>query len=278
MFSAAAALHASLAGRALTRVDLRVPTLATAGARLEGLVVDEVVPRGKHLLMRIGDHTLHSHLGMDGAWRIRTLGDRWPAPAHQVRAVLENTDAAAIGVLLPVLELLPREREADAVGHLGPDLLDPGWNAALETIAVANLRRGVGRELADALLDQRNLAGLGNVYVTELCFLRGVRPTATVGEAGDLHALVALARRLLWANRDRPHARVFTGDARSPGTRTWVYGREGRPCRRCGTRIEGGRHGATSSGRAGDPDRSRRSAWCPSCQPAPRSQPGRREP
>lgn len=272
VFRATAHLHEALAGRALTRVDLRVPKLANAGASLEGLVVDEVVPRGKHLLMRIGDHTLHSHLGMDGSWRLRAPGERWPAPAHTVRAVLETADTAAIGIELPVLELIPRERESDAVGHLGPDLLDPGWNDDTAARVVANLARDPARELAAALLDQRVVAGLGNVYVTELCFLRGVRPTASVAEAGDLTALVGLARRLLWANRDRPHSRVFTGDARSPGTRTWVYGRERRPCRRCGTLIEAGRHGGADADerpRAGRPDVSRRSAWCPRCQPEP---------
>lgn len=273
VFHATGELHAALAGRTLTRVDLRVPRFATAGAMLEGRVVDEIVPRGKHLLMRIGEHTLHSHLGMDGAWRVREPAARWPAPAHQVRAVLEQRDATAIGILLPVLELIPRDREHEAVGHLGPDLLDVSWGGALHEQAVANLLARPDRELAEALLDQRNLAGIGNVYVTELCFLRGVRPTATVAEAGDLDALVTLAHRLLFANRLRPHSRVFTGDARR-GAGTWVYGREGRPCRRCGAIIESGRHGAAPRGapRAGEPDRSRRSAWCPRCQPRPASQ------
>ena len=269
----AADLRAALAGRALTHADLRVPRLATAGELLTGRVVDDVVACGKHLLLRTGDHTLHSHLGMDGSWRIRAPHERWPAPAFEVRAVLANDDRAAYGVLLAVLELLPRDREHEAVGHLGPDLLDPTWAPEHHARAVANLQRDPRRELAAALLDQRNLAGLGNIYVTELCFLRGVRPTASVADAGDPDALVTLARRLMWANRDRPEGRVFTGDTRR-GARTWVYGREQRPCRRCGTLIEAGRHGGADTdelptSRAGNPDRSRRSAWCPRCQPAP---------
>ncbi|GGA73013.1 putative endonuclease 8 2 [Pseudoclavibacter endophyticus] len=268
VYRACADLHVALAGRRVTRVDLRVPRLATAGAALRSRTLDEVVPRGKHLLMRLGDHTLHSHLGMDGAWRLVRPGGRWPAPAHHVRAVLETADATAIGTLLPVLELLPRDREADAVGHLGPDLLDPAWGPQLAADAAANLRRDPHREIAAALLDQRNLAGLGNVYVTELCFLRGVRPTVPLARAGDLDALVALARRTLHANRMRPAGRVFTGIDRR-GARTWVYGREGQPCRRCGTPIEAGRHGDDGDGNEERSDRSRRSAWCPRCQPPP---------
>ncbi|MGO2112101.1 MAG: DNA-formamidopyrimidine glycosylase family protein [Pseudoclavibacter sp.] len=213
VYRVCADLHTALAGRALTRADLRVPRFATAGRTLVGRVVDGVEPRGKHLLIRIGDQTLHSHLGMDGNWRIRAHGERWPAPAHQVRAVLETSDAVAIGTLLPVLELLPREREADAVGHLGPDLLDRAWSPELAATAVANLRRRPGRELAAALLDQRNLAGIGNEYVTELCFLRGVRPTATVAREPDapggsgLHGVrrrvgCAHDRRSRWARRN----------------------------------------------------------------------------
>lgn len=262
VYRACADLHEALAGRVVQRADLRVPRLATAGTRLEGQTIEGVIPHGKHLLMRIGDHTLHSHLGMDGAWRIRRPGSAWPAPSHEVRAVIETAEQAAIGTLLPVLELLARDREHEATGHLGPDLLDRAWNDDLAATAAANLRADTSREIAEALLDQRVLAGLGNVYVTELCFLHGVRPKARIDEAGDADALVALARRLLYANRLRPHQRVFTGVDRAR-QRTWVYGREGQPCRRCGTRIEAGRHGA--------PPDTRRSAWCPRCQPEPRA-------
>lgn len=258
VYRTCADLHHALVGRVLTRVDLRVPRFATAGDALVGRTVDEVSPRGKHLLIRVGDHTIHSHLGMDGAWSILAPSARWPAPSHHVRAVLENDGAVALGTQLPVLELLPRDREDDAVGHLGVDLLARDWGDDHAARAVAALAADPGRELASALLDQRNLAGLGNMYVTELCFLRGVRPTAPVAAAGDLGALVALARRLLRANRMRPDRRVFTGTDRR-GSRTWVYGRERLPCRRCGTIIAAGTHGEDA----------RRSAWCPNCQASP---------
>jgi endonuclease-8 len=108
-----------------------------------------------------------------------------------------------------------------------------------------------------ALLDQRNLAGIGNVYANELCFVRGLLPTRPIGEVDDVAALVSLARRMLWANRDRV-TRSTTGDLR-PGRRTWVYGRTGGPCRRCGTRLEGGELGR----REGE---ERVVTWCPVCQ------------
>ncbi|PPF84043.1 DNA glycosylase [Pseudoclavibacter sp. RFBJ3] len=251
VYRAATRLNRALAGRELTRFELRVPKYAALD--LAGLTVDEVVPRGKHLLTRIGPHTLHTHLGMDGSWQLVAAGGKWPRPAYQARAVLGTTVGSAIGFELAVVEMLASEDEADAVGHLGPDLLGDDWDAQL---AVANLRRDPDAELAGALLEQRNLAGLGNVYVTELLFLRGLHPHTPVSGAGDLDRLVELGHKLIVANRDRVE-RTTTGDLR-PGRRTYVYGRYGKPCLRCGTRIQRGVQG-----------RERVAAWCPSCQPAP---------
>lgn len=242
-------LHDALAGAPLTRTDFRVPRLATAD--LAGRVVAEVVSCGKHLLARIEpDLTLHSHLRMDGAWHLYRRGDRWRGgPAWQVRAVLETEDWQAVGYRLPVLELLPRSGEADAVGHLGPDLLGPDWDA---TEAVRRLAADPTREVGPALLDQRNLAGIGNMYAAELCFLSGVRPTAAVACVTDLAGLAQRARQLLEANKERP-AQTTTGDLR-PGRRLWVYGRAGEPCLRCGTLI-----------RRADVGR-RVAFYCPNCQ------------
>ncbi|MGW2847706.1 DNA-formamidopyrimidine glycosylase family protein, partial [Streptomyces sp. NPDC001274] len=166
-------LHTALAGRTLTRCDLRVPRFATAD--LTGRTVLGVVPRGKHLLLRVeGGLTLHSHLRMDGAWRVYGPAERWRGgPAHQIRAILGNAEQTAVGYRLPVLELLRTRDEEKAVGPLGPDLLGPDWDAAT---ALRNLLAEPTRPLGEALLDQRNLAGIGNVYKAELCFLARVTP------------------------------------------------------------------------------------------------------
>ncbi|KAB1662190.1 Fpg/Nei family DNA glycosylase [Pseudoclavibacter chungangensis] len=263
----AAHLHRALAGRVLTRADLRVPKLAAV--QLAGERVDEVVAVGKHLLHRIGPFTLHTHLGMDGEWQVLRPGARWPSPAHRARVVLANERVETVGFDLPVVELVPREREGELVGYLGPDLLGPSWNA---DEAVRRLAAAPEREIADALLDQRTLAGLGNEYVNELCFLRGLDPRTPVARSGDLAALVDLAHRLIVANRDRVE-RTTTGDLRR-GRRSFVYDREGLACLRCGTRIVRDRHGGVGSGLgAGSTsrgsDESRVSYRCPVCQPPP---------
>ncbi|WP_223691931.1 DNA-formamidopyrimidine glycosylase family protein [Leifsonia poae] len=230
VYRTARLLNDALAGRILTETDFRVPAFATVD--LAGQPVDEVLSRGKHLLARIGEHTVHSHLKMEGSWELYTPGGPWRHPAFQARAVLRTAQTVAVGFQLGVLEVLPRDREQDAVGHLGPDLLGPDWDA---DEAVRRLAAHPAQPIAAALLDQRNLAGIGNEYVNEICFLRGMPPTRPVAET-DLPATVSLARRLLLANRDRPR-RVTTGDTRR-GRTSWVHGRQGEPCRRCGTLIE----------------------------------------
>jgi endonuclease-8 len=248
-------LHDTLAGQVLLRSDLRVPRLATAD--LTGRGVLEVVPRGKHLMTRVeGGLTLHSHLRMDGAWRVLAGGGpgvRLPGPQHQIRAVLGTARNTAVGYRLPVLELLRTAEEQRVVGHLGPDLLGPDWDPGT---ALANLAREPGRPLGEALLDQRNLAGIGNVYKCELCFLLGVTPWLPFGllPADRAAALPGTAQRLLAANRDR-HQRRTTG--RTAGQNLYVYGRAPRPCLRCGTPV-----------RVADQD-GRPTYWCPVCQSGP---------
>jgi len=255
----AAHQHAALAGRVLTGVELRVPRFATAD--LTGWTVREVVAIGKHLLHRMsspeGDElTLHSHLKMEGAWRTVAPGARWPRPAFQARAVLTTADVVAIGFDLGIAELVPTAEEHTVVGHLGPDLLGD-WDATSAADAVRRLGEHPETAVFVGLLEQRNVAGIGNVYANELCFVRGLLPTRPIGEAGDLRAIVDLARRMLFSNRAR-FTRTTTGDLR-PGRRTWVYGRTGEPCRRCGTTLLGGELGR----REGE---ERVVTWCPVCQ------------
>ncbi|XRQ03516.1 DNA-formamidopyrimidine glycosylase family protein [Actinomadura welshii] len=249
-------LHEALAGRPLTRSDFRVPRLATADLR--GRAVLEAVPRGKHLLVRVeGGLTVHTHLMMDGRWQIRRAGP--PPRDHRVRLVLANAEWQAAGRSLGIVELLRTAEEDAAVGHLGPDLLDPSWDARAAAESVVRLGERPGRAIGEALLDQTRLAGIGNVYKAEVLFLRGVNPWAPVGDVPDLPALVELAHRLLDANKER-HGHITTGDL-GRGREHWVYGRAGRPCRRCGTRIARADQGS----RAGE----RVTFWCPHCQPEP---------
>ncbi|MCT9001774.1 DNA-formamidopyrimidine glycosylase family protein [Microbacterium memoriense] len=250
VFRTARRLHDALAGREVTRFDIRVPGSATAD--LVGATVREVVPRGKHLLLRIGEMTLHSHLKMEGEWHVYAPGERWRNAAFRARAIVGVTGADAVGFDLAMVEVLPTADEARVVGHLGPDLLGPDWDAA-------EAARRVGadpRAIHVALLDQRHLAGLGNEYVNELLFVRGILPT-TPATAVDAASLVDTGARMIRANRDRT-PRTFTGDARR-GHQTWVYGRDRRPCRRCGTLIL-----RTSLG--ADPTSTRNVFWCPRCQ------------
>ncbi|MGW4979115.1 Fpg/Nei family DNA glycosylase [Streptomyces mirabilis] len=262
VWQAARRLHTALAGKVLTRSDLRVPKYATAD--LTGRTVLDVTPRGKHLLTRIeGGLTLHSHLRMDGSWKVYANGRRWSGgPVHQIRAILGTADRTAVGYRLPVLELLRTADEDRAVGHLGPDLLGPDWNP---DSALENLLQDPARPLGEALLDQRNLAGIGNVYKSELCFLLRVTPWLPVGElpADRATLLPALAKKLLETNRDRP-TRITTGRR---DQNLFVYGRAPRPCLRCGTSIR--------RGDQGDGSRERPTYWCPACQTGPTPPPGR---
>ncbi|WP_030839353.1 DNA-formamidopyrimidine glycosylase family protein [Streptomyces hygroscopicus] len=249
-------LHQALTGPPLIRSDLRVPRLATAD--LTSRRVLEVVPRGKHLLARVeGGLTLHSHLRMDGSWQVYGPGERWRGgPHHQIRAVLATADHTAVGYRLPVLELLRTRDEDRVVGHLGPDLLGPDWDP---DEALRRLLADPSRPLGEALLDQRNLAGIGNVYKSELCFVLRVSPWLPIGEVPSPERLVAHAKRLLEANRNR-RARVTTDQPR-PDRRLWVYGRPGRPCRHCGTPVRTADQGRTGQERS--------TFWCPNCQPGP---------
>jgi endonuclease-8 len=252
----AARLHKALAGRPLRRTDFRVPRLATTD--LAGRTVSEVVARGKHLLTRVdGGLTLHSHLRMDGSWHLYRPGQaRHGGPDWQVRAVLENADWLVVGYRLPVLELVATAEESEIVGHLGPDLLGADWD---EAQSLRRLRADPAREIGEALLDQRLLAGIGNLYKCETLFLRGRSPWTRVVDVHDLAEVVRLARRLLTANKAVPEQST-TGDTRR-GREHWVYGRADRPCRRCGARI--------AAAEQGPPGYARLTFWCPRCQPGP---------
>ncbi|WP_369070318.1 DNA-formamidopyrimidine glycosylase family protein [Kineococcus terrestris] len=259
-------LDERLRGRTVRRSDLRVPRFATAdlaGARVLG-----TVSRGKHLLTRLDGPevptTLHTHLRMDGEWTVLAPGKRLPQRLQpDVRVVLETDGPTAVALRMPVVELLPTDAEDTVVGHLGPDLLSEELTREeVVARAVERLSREPEREVKAALLDQRNLAGIGNLWADELCFLRGVSPWTPVSGVPDLARAVDLVARMLRFSVSTPGAaQVTTGDTR-PGRRHWVSGRAGQPCLRCGTRVR------VVAEVAGDPER-RRTWWCPHCQPGP---------
>ncbi|QGN50126.1 Fpg/Nei family DNA glycosylase [Micromonospora sp. WMMC415] len=274
VWNTARVLQRALADARLTGSDFRVPQLA--GTDLTGWTVRESASRGKHLLLRLESPpgasapgrpsaadgsptepdtgtrwTLHSHLRMDGAWRAYAPGERWAArPAHLIRVVLRSPHAVAVGYHLHDLALVPTAAEGHLVGHLGPDLLGPDWDPAE---AVRRLAAHPDTTIGEALLDQRNLAGIGNLYKCEVLFLRGVSPWTPVGAVPDLAGTVTLAQRLLAANRGR-WTQSTTG-ALHRGQTSYVYGRRAQPCRRCGTAIRKDELGE------------RVTYWCPVCQP-----------
>lgn len=237
-------LQRELAGMCLLTSDFRVPQLATV--KLDGWTVLESASRGKHLLLRLekpGQErlTLHSHLRMDGSWRIFQSGQRWTggSPYH-IRVVLRAQSVTGVGYHLHELALVPTAQESKLVGHLGPDLLGDDWD--LEE-AVRRLQRHPEVPIGEALLEQRNLAGIGNIYKTESLFLHQTSPWTPVGAVDDLPGLVGKAQALLDRGRSDRERKLL------------VYSRRFQPCPRCGTKIEVSTQGE------------RVTYWCPKCQP-----------
>jgi endonuclease VIII len=279
VWRAARRLDQALTGGVLIHTDFRVPRLATSD--LTGRTVRSVASRGKHLLIRLGGPpgnrppgradgadgsadgspdgglTVHTHLRMEGWWRIRRTGPAPPPPDPDIRLVLATGEWLALGYRRGVGELLRTRDEERRLAHLGPDLLGPDWDPAE---AVRRLREHPERAIGTALLDQTRLAGIGNLYKAEVLFLRGVDPWRPLGEVPALEELVALAHRLMTANLAADRAGQVTTGVRRRGEETWVYGRAGRPCRRCGTPIR--------RRDQGDEPYERVTFWCPACQPA----------
>ncbi|WP_324273816.1 DNA-formamidopyrimidine glycosylase family protein [Blastococcus brunescens] len=228
-----------------------------AALDLGGATVREVVPRGKHLLIRLADErTLRTHFRMDGSWHIYRPGARWRGgPAYDIRVVLATDDWECVGYRLHDVDIVATADEEQLVGHLGPDVLGPDWD--LEE-ALRRLRADPDEQIGVAILDQRNLAGIGNLYKVESLFLVGVHPWARVADVPDLATLVERARTLMQANRHHPEQST-TGDTRR-GRDHWVAGRKGRPCLRCRTPI--------LLGEQGPPTQERVTWWCPRCQAA----------
>jgi endonuclease-8 len=253
-------LNEALSGGVLVRAELRHPRLV--GADLKGRTVLGVRSVGKHLFTRFDDGmSLHSHFKMDGSWHLYRPGDRWRDRAHDVRAVLGTETWTAVGFRLHDMALLRTSAEAEVVGHLGPDLLSDDWTAEMAAEAVRRLGAERDREIADALIDQRVMAGVGNLYKAEVCFALGVSPWTPVGSLPDgaVERAVTLSRKLLQRNALRPEQNT-TGRA-GKGQEHWVYQRTGKPCLRCGTPIRSAQQGNWTPPRY--------TWYCPQCQPGP---------
>jgi endonuclease-8 len=248
-------LDEALAGRAIVAADLRWPDLSTADLR--GRRTLEVVSRGKHLLHRLeGGLTLHSHLRMEGRWRIERTVGLAPARRHSpdLRALVATADWTALGLRLGELDLVPTLRESELVGHLGPDLLAPDWGDAAAAQAVGNIRAFRGT-VGAALLDQRNVAGLGTIWVAQTLFAERVNPWLDASSLAADTVLSIVRRAHVLLDRAR---RGDVGTGGRPGRPELLPDRVGRPCPRCGGEV---RRGAVGSGVL-----QRSLTYCPSCQ------------
>lgn len=268
IFRAARTLHRALAGQVVTAFDTAYAHLAVVheNTPITGRVVERVEARGKHLLMRFsGELTLRTHMRMSGSWHVYRPGDTWQRPRAAARVVIETAAFAAAAFNVPVAEFVAdsdanRDR---AVTGLGPDLLANEFDV---DEAVWRLRGNRHATIAEALLDQQAVAGIGNVFKSELLFLARLWPFLTPSSVSDAtwQVVLADARRLLRANVIDHAAAGFatyrgmrrTTGRLDPRERLWVYGRQGKPCRRCGTRIEMRRQG----------DLNRSTYYCPTCQ------------
>ncbi|WIB16190.1 DNA-formamidopyrimidine glycosylase family protein [Curtobacterium sp. MCPF17_050] len=233
-----------------------------AGRRLAGRRVLAHATHGKHLLTRFDDGTtLHTHMRMQGSWTVTSPGRRLPPTvAQRARVRLGLEDGRVVwGIDLPVVDLVDTVDEHAVVGHLGPDLLHEDFDAAE---AVRRLTAEPDATVRSVLLDQRRVAGLGNLWVNELGFVRGLHPDRPVGDV-DAEALVATARRMLHHSATVPEAYQVTTGLLRRGERHWVVGRAGRRCLRCGTTVTA----RDDVEVVGSP--ARRLWWCPRCQPPP---------
>jgi len=267
IFRAARTLHLALAGKTVTRFTSDYPALTRVDedAPLAGRAIARVYAAGKHLLMAFsGGLTLRTHMRMRGSWHIYRPGESWQLPRRDARIVIETADYVAVGFNVPIAEFLDERQRArqDDLRSLGPDLLGERFD---EDEAVRRLQARSGWDIADALLNQRVVAGIGNVYKSETLFLERVHPATVVRDVreGQLRGLLRTARKLLNANVADATSEIVTyrGLRRTtgrtdPAERLWVYGRGGQPCRRCGTPISYAKTGRDARG----------TYWCRGCQ------------
>jgi len=270
---AAVAMHRALAGRVVTRFESVYPAVmrVTVDRPVVGRTIESVASRGKHLLITFsGGLVLRTHMRMNGSWHLYRSGVRWQRPARDMRVIVVADGVEAVGFNVPVVELLtPRELARHAqLNALGPDLLDPAFDHA----EAARRMRGLEREpVGDVLLNQRVMAGIGNVFKSEILFLAGIEPFTPVAALSDadIERLIGISREQLAANvmtriqSLNPATGRKTTRSLDPNNALWVYGRGGKACRRCGAPIQARKTGLDA----------RLTYWCPHCQPAAGSRP-----
>ena len=267
---AARTLHRALAGRTVTGFQSVFPGLTRTDhdRPIRGRTIERVEARGKHLLIVFSDNlVLRTHMRMHGSWHIYRPGERWQRPRHEMRILVETADMHAVAFSVPVAEFAAPDAldRTGALRDLGPDPLAAGFDAGE---AARRIARRADMEIADALLDQSAIAGIGNIYKSEVLFMARVSPFALVREldAAAIDRIVALAAKYMRANAaSTAGAAIVTyGGLRrttgrgDPSARLWVYGRAGRPCRRCGTPVARARQGPHA----------RSTYWCGRCQVA----------
>jgi endonuclease-8 len=270
IFRSARALNKALAGATVTGFETAYAPLASVhdNTPVTGRTIEKVESRGKWLLMYFsGDLILVTHMLMSGSWHIYRIGEKWRWTRQHMRVVLRTRDYEAVAFEVPVARFhTARSLERNtAIPKLGPDLLGPKFS---EDDAVARIRAHFEDEVGNVLLNQQVMAGLGNVFKSEVCFACKVHPFRTVASLSkmEIECLVDTARRMLAANvleSSGDRVTTYTGARRTtgnsnPSARVWVYGRQGQPCRRCGTAILMRRQGSGA----------RSTYWCPECQPS----------
>jgi endonuclease-8 len=269
VFRTAHTLQKYMAGHVVTRFESVYPALTRIAEdhSVVGRTIEAVSARGKHLLMTFsGGLILRTHLRMNGSWHIYPAGARWQRPMRDMRVLVCTQAACAVGFNVPVAELLStREVERHRqLQSLGPDLLGEPFDRGE---VVRRIRARGGDPIADVLIDQRVVAGMGNVFKSEVLFLAGLDPFTPVAALtdADLERAVDISREQLAANvmgRSQtlsPALGRRTTRSLDPNEKLWVYSRGGRPCRRCGAAIQSRKTG---------PD-ARLTYWCPACQPPP---------
>ncbi|MCU1228565.1 MAG: DNA-(apurinic or apyrimidinic site) lyase / endonuclease [Acidobacteria bacterium] len=258
IFRAARTLHRALAGKRVAKFETAFAQLARIDdeSPIAGRTIERVRAAGKHLIIDFsGDLSLRTHMRMNGSWHIYKTGERWQRPRGDMRVVVATDDYVAVGFNVPIAELEPTET-VDKL-DLGPDFLADTFDAAE---AVRRIRERGNEEIADVLLNQRVVAGIGNVFKSEVLFLAKVNPFRVVADLTDdeLTSILKLGRRLMQQNV-RPGTRERrTTDRAHPAEGLWVYSRGSEPCRKCGTPIQYRKQGRDVRG----------TYWCPKCQPA----------
>lgn len=260
IYRAARTMQVALGGQLVTRFETALAPLARVDDQqpLAGRTIEQVRPEGKHLLIDFsGDLHLRTHMRMNGSWHLYRPGERWRKPRRDMRIVIETEPWVAVGFNIPVAEFHDARslKRQEDLARIGPDFLADEFDM---TEAMRRFRERADAIVGDVLLNQRVVAGVGNEYKSEVLFITGIHPRRLVGELSDeqIEAVLKTSRRLMLANvKMRTAARVTTGSL-DRQKRTFVYGRGGQPCRRCGEAVEFERMGKDARG----------TYWCARCQ------------